>query len=144
MRDWTYSFVRNASTLERKSEELELPPPAEPNTTLMKLHHLPGQYTSLFDFDDPPLEEIPQTTPEGRALLGFLLSLEKEPGHRSTTWGRAEELDDHIFILIGIVGITKVCPNPIVLILCQVGTRNRPCYTQRPKFLIQSRAIRLF
>ena len=95
--------------LSREPEELDMPLLNEANTTILKLHHFPGQYTSSVSADETS-KEITEATPEGNALLEFLLSLKEEPGHDYTMWGRARELEDCIFIFIGIVKlITNSC-----------------------------------
>lgn len=80
MRDWTYSLMRDASMSARKYNGYSIPPPKEPNTTILKLYLLPGQYTALVSPDES-FEEIMDATLEGKALLKFLTSIGKEPGH---------------------------------------------------------------
>ncbi len=78
-------------------------PPKDLNTTILKLDHLPGQYTTLLSTgSEPPYgEEITVTTPEGKALLEFLISIEEEPGHDYTMWGRIREFEDCLLVFVG-------------------------------------------
>ena len=75
-------------------------PPKGPNTTILKLYLLSGQYTASTNPDES-FKNITDATQEGKALLEFLTSIDKEPGHDYTMWGRVRELEDCLFIFIG-------------------------------------------
>ena len=66
--------------LSRESEELDMPPPHKPNTTILKIRRFPGHCTAPLSSGESS-EEITEATPEGNALLEFLLSFKKEPKH---------------------------------------------------------------
>ncbi|KAL9035063.1 MAG: hypothetical protein Q9180_005058 [Flavoplaca navasiana] len=101
MVDWTHSFIRNASTLPDKYRDI-MGPYQTPNTTLLGFRIPPEQLTAqILDIPEKPLRVITDTTPEGKALLEFLLPITKEPEYDYITWGAARELADCLFILIG-------------------------------------------
>lgn len=101
MVDWTHSFIRNASTLPDKYEDI-MGPYQTPNTTLLGFRRPPEQLTAwILDISEKPLRVITDTTPEGKALLDFLLPITKEPEYDYISWGQARELPDYLFVFIG-------------------------------------------
>lgn len=101
MTDRISSSVSNVSMFPHTSEGLDMAPSKERNTTMLKLDCLPGRSAGLVDTYSEGFDEITDATSEGKALLDFFYSLEKEPGHDLTLWGRVEELEDQFLVFIG-------------------------------------------
>ena len=102
MTDWTHSFVRDASGLPERHGNRTYPPPQDPNITMLKLDCSPKAFLSVDNTSiSGPVEQISETTEEGKALIAFLEWIVEEPGHEFVNWSRVLEIEECLMIVIG-------------------------------------------